>query len=351
MSIVTQKINTRPRLTNYLVARGELRNSPLRVVDVGARGGFEKHWSIYKDQVDLIGFELDREECIRLNKLEKNTHRTYYPIALHEKEGKKKFYIQPHLASSSFYKSDKRFLERFPASKGMIPTKTVMIPTVGLDSFIKEHSIKGLDFIKLDVEGAELDIFKGATGALKNSILGLSAEAVFFPWRHNIPTFTDIDIFLKPYGFVLFDLPIMKWERRPLSPYMFEDKGVFGPTDRGQPVWTQAIYLKDGVNEMHSSKAKRKWWNRNRILKMASIMELFNLEDCAIELIEEALAMEIVGAAEARSMIDLLTPRLNGRDVNYKKYVEYLKLEGPPRYIDGKRVSQKEFEKYKTKKR
>ena len=80
-------------------------------------------------------------------------------------------------------------------------------------------------------------------------------------------------------------------------------------------------------------------------------MELFNLEDCAIELIEEALAMEIVGAAEARSMIDLLTPRLNGRDVNYKKYVEYLKLEGPPRYIDGKRVSQKEFEKYKTKKR
>ena len=348
MSIVTQKINTRPRFTRHLVARGELRNSPLCVVDVGARGGFEKHWSIYKNQVDLIGFELDREECIRLNKLEKNTHRTYYPIALHEKKGKKKFYIQPHLASSSFYKSDKRFLERFPASKGMIPTRAVMIPTVGLDSFIKEHSIKGLDFIKLDVEGAELDIFKGATGALKNSILGLSAEAVFFPWRHNIPTFTDIDIFLKPYGFVLFDLPIMKWERRPLSPYMFEDKGVFGPTDRGQPVWTQAIYLKDGVNEMHSSKAKRKWWNRNRILKMASIMELFNLEDCAIELIEEALAMKIVGAAEARSMIDLLTPRLNGRDVNYKKYVKYLKLEGPPRYIDGKRVSQKEFEKYKS---
>ena len=52
-----KNINTTPRFTEHLVASGAFKEKPLLIVDVGARGGFEKHWSWYGDQARLIGFE------------------------------------------------------------------------------------------------------------------------------------------------------------------------------------------------------------------------------------------------------------------------------------------------------
>jgi len=43
------------------------------------------------------------------------------------------------------------------------------IPAVSIDEFVSEERIDKIDFIKLDVEGAELDILKGAENTLKTS--------------------------------------------------------------------------------------------------------------------------------------------------------------------------------------
>lgn len=56
-------INDNPRFTKYLVDKKAFQVNPLTVVDVGARGGFESHWSSFGDQLRLIGFEPDVEEC------------------------------------------------------------------------------------------------------------------------------------------------------------------------------------------------------------------------------------------------------------------------------------------------
>ncbi len=43
----------------------------------------------------------------------------------------------------------------------------ITIDAVSIDDFVKERNIQKIDFIKLDVEGAELDVLKGAANVLK----------------------------------------------------------------------------------------------------------------------------------------------------------------------------------------
>lgn len=47
------------------------------------------------------------------------------------------------------------------------PTQTLRVPVVTLDSYVQQHGIGAVDFIKLDVEGAELEVLKGAAQLLQ----------------------------------------------------------------------------------------------------------------------------------------------------------------------------------------
>ena len=74
-----QNMNGNPELTRDLVLNKVFESNPLVVVDVGARGGLEGHWSIYEDQLLGIGFEADVQECEKLNKYHANSPTRFYP--------------------------------------------------------------------------------------------------------------------------------------------------------------------------------------------------------------------------------------------------------------------------------
>jgi len=314
------------------------------VIDVGARGGAGKEWQVYRDQHKIIGFEADEKECRRINE-SAPAYERYYPVALSSRRGKRKFYVHArHAPTSSFFDSDASFLSRFPGWQPFMSEKPITLETVDFASFAKKHEIRDIDFMKLDVEGAELDILRGVGEDFEQKLIGISTEAYFKSWAKGSSTFADLDVFLRERGFVLYDLPLLRWEKKSTSPYMFTD-GIFGPTDRGQVIFTQALYLKDAVAELAIPRL-RKSWSAERILKLASIMELYQLEDCAIELIQAASARGLLASYNVDEMIDLLTPPLDGRDVTYKQYVAHIRRSGPPRYIAGRRVSQAEYAKH-----
>jgi FkbM family methyltransferase len=51
---------------------------------------------------------------------------------------------------------------RPPASDIMAETRTVRVPTARLDRWLSKSQIKKVDFVKMDVEGGELDVLRGA---------------------------------------------------------------------------------------------------------------------------------------------------------------------------------------------
>ena len=75
------------------------------------------------------------------------------------------------------------------------------IETIDLDTFVSENKIGNVDFLKIDVQGAELDIFKGASKTLKNSLFIIS-EVEFLKIYENQPLFGDVSNFLSDNDFM-----------------------------------------------------------------------------------------------------------------------------------------------------
>ncbi|MDJ0713521.1 MAG: FkbM family methyltransferase [Prochloraceae cyanobacterium] len=318
-----ERINSDPRMTQFLVDRTlAFSDRPLLVLDLGARGGFEPHWKFYGDRIIQIGFEPDLEECEKLNQQFGDRGLKFYPVALGQRKEKRNFSVCQWGGSSSFYPANTNFLRRFPDEHGeqMKVIKTIELETVDLDSFATEEGIEYIDFIKLDIEGSELDVLKGAVEFLQRSVLGLSIEVLFHSSLRNQPTFSEIDLFLSSLGFQLFDLATYRHARKAL-PLPANSLGV---TQQGQLLWGQALYLRDGVNEIESEQGIANW-DHDRVLKLATLMEIFCLPDCAIELIQTGVKKGIL-TENMETAIDYLTPPIEKGNktvsVSYQEYVQ-----------------------------
>ena len=339
-----KNINVSPRFTRHLVTSRAFERIPLVVVDVGARGGFEGHWDVYGDQVRLIGFEADVVECERLNQQGAGSNKRFYPVALHRDKGRRTFYSTAYPAGSGFYQPDMKQVQRFPDRVNLAVVKTVDLSTVDFDSFASENSIEYTDFMKLDTESAELDILKGAIGSLKKSIIGLSIEIWFQPWHIGQPVFSDVDAFLRPLGFRLFDLAAYRMSREALPEVTISP--VPGPTRRGQVISGEVLYLRDGAAEIANESLLGDGWDDIKIMKLASIMELFCLPDCAIELIQVAQREGFLQDRDVNHLVDLLVPSTGGKYVSYSSYQENVRNVKQRGYIGNTQRAKSFFVKF-----
>ena len=316
-------LHPNPRFTKSLVEEKYFENDQLVVVDVGARKGFEKHWDYYAEQINLIGFEPNEESYKECVEKKSNAQTTYYPYALDRKKGKKDFYINSYLSTCGFYEPDKKIVKRFGSEDFFTVKEVTKVSTIDLDSFCEEYNLQNIDFIKLDTEGSELDILKGAEKTIENSVLGISVEVEFIKMYIDQPLFSDIDQYLRSLNFELYDLDLNRSTRSSLSPYASSNMNI------GQIVQGQALYLRDAVGELDSYKSNKKFWHKTKILKMASIQELFNLPDCSIELAQKGQSLDILDGKSVTKYVDLLLPDIDGNSISYKEYLQELRVSKP----------------------
>ena len=101
---------------------------------------------------------------------------------------------------------------------GATGPESMVLPCRRLDSVRDELAIEGPIFIKMDVEGAELDVLRGAEATLADTC-GLLIEC---PVRNaGGPQFIDIYGFLAARGFSLFDMVRMSHRGSDATLYQF----------------------------------------------------------------------------------------------------------------------------------
>lgn len=303
-------MDERRRMTQHLISQGVFKDSPMTVVDIGVCGGPAPCWSVYGDQLRLIGFEPSEDECERLAKAHPGGEFLPYAVGFKD-ERKRAFHHTLHPNASSFYKPDWTKAGRYPFKQTLTVSNISAVRTVNLQSALANIKAEP-DFIKLDCEGAELEVLEGLwlekSSQEVDSVLGVSVEALFTPIRYGQPAFRDVDVFLAHHGFTLFDIATYRHTRKTLSPDAFTSR-------QGQVLWAQTLYFRDLYTEIESKK-----WQTIHILKLASLFEVHRLSDCAIELVQEAFKHLLLDGEQTCRLVNLLTPKIDGKEVTYKAY-------------------------------
>ena len=273
--------------------------APLVLIDVGARWGAPKQWDALIDHAEIIGFEPDLNEVERLN-AQALPNVTYLPMALGEANSTSKtLYITQQPACSSVYPPNKILYEQYPALAEIRPQQTIQLLLESLDDVLMSRGIIEIDSIKLDTQGSELDILRGARGILKTCSM-IDIEVEFNPIYDGQPLFCDVDRFLRDEGFVLWRLSDIchyapaEDQQPPLNLMM-----AFSPPQEihnmpvrgGQIFWAQAQYVRaefprTGASQLPKSSA----------IKAAAIVAGAGFWDLALEILSKSdsgLAEEI----------------------------------------------------------
>ena len=186
---------------------GVVEEHPIVAIDVGSRGGFEADLDPIAWAVDAVGFEPNPEELDRLRHqiAEHASHGARsdtYPLRSAEREALAGCMSRSR-PSPLPCSSTTRALARGSASRRCSrSTASSTWKTMTLDDALTRFAIPAPHYLKLDIEGAELEVLSSSPRALSSTLV-LKTEVAFVPMRRGQPLATDVDLFLRGHGFQL----------------------------------------------------------------------------------------------------------------------------------------------------
>ncbi len=242
------------------------------VVDVGALsyGEGKDAYSplLGRAPVKVVGFEPAPAELERL-RATYGAERTYLPFVVGDGR-RRTFHICADTGTSSLYEPNTPLLERFNNLDNLCRvTGRREVDTVRLDDV---EAVRGADFLKLDVQGAEADVLRGAPRVLQEAVV-VQTEVEFVPLYREQPLFADVDALLRGHGFLFHRFAGAAG--RAFRPVVINrDLNQGG----GQFLWADAIYVKSFM-ELDRLPAEK-------LLKLAILLhELYGSYDfCALAL-------------------------------------------------------------------
>jgi len=272
-----------------LKAQHFLDNIHITIAQIGSRKSSEaddyssQSWGIFAPNLTIYGFEADADECKRMNQnlKERNIRHQekHIPIALSNIQGKSQLYVTKEKMCSSLYEPNHSYVSRF---RNFLPEFLTLdyvseIETTTLDSFCASELIDTIDFLQVDVQGAELNIFQGAQQIIKNSTLAIQTEVEFAPIYKNQPLFADVDSHLRQQGFFLQGFKGLHCISKKSFPV--EIKAGIPQYLSGQLLWSDAFYFQDLLSQPSSVSPEK-------LLKQACIADILYFPDYALELLE-----------------------------------------------------------------
>ncbi|MBD1890571.1 FkbM family methyltransferase [Coleofasciculus sp. FACHB-SPT9] len=238
-------------------------------------------WHIFAPNLTIYGFDADAESCDAMNSeieaRQVNWTEKHIPQVLWNSVGEATLYVTNFTGSSSLYPPNESYLKRFAGYLEWHQlVTTVEVDTTTLDAFCESEQIEEIDFLQVDVQGADLQVLEGASKIIESSILGILTEVEFISLYRNQPLFSDIDTYLRNKDFTLFDLAISTGRG------VRTDSPIVSETHPGSLIWADAFYFRDLIREDLNTHLR----TPERILKLACIADIMNFTDYALELLE-----------------------------------------------------------------
>lgn len=232
-------------------------NTGVTLIDIGAEGDIEPRWKRIEPFLNYVGFEPDeRSRSLLLQKGNNCLNYQLLPFAVWDIDGSIGFNLGRSPGTSSHYLPNQPFIDLFPDPRRYDVVETTNLKTTTLDNL----ALKSADFIKIDIQGGELNALRGGQTLLKIA-LGLEIEVEFIALYKNQPLFGEICAFLSGFEFEFIDfVNLCRWERLQHNSY-------------GQCVFGDALFLRSPEYILKTS------LNSESVSKYLSICLIYNRFD------------------------------------------------------------------------
>ena len=194
-----EKYNFKEHIDNLL------KNNKITALDVGAQGGFNSDNFFpnqYNQYFQSILVEPIKDEANKFKEQKFVINKGLWS----NKEKKNLYVLDNRLGSSSMYMPNEEAFDLHRIKKKDFQnykvTRTIQIDCDTISNQLSELNIKMLDYLKIDTQGAELEILKGI-GSFRP--LFLKIEAHFFSIYKNTPSWHELVNFLYEMNYVLID--------------------------------------------------------------------------------------------------------------------------------------------------
>lgn len=135
-------------------------------------------------------------------------------LALSDQEGTADLYITESPGCTSLLKPGKR-LEGI-SSHGASVKSVEKIRIVTIDEWARRNDNPAVQLMKFDIQGGELRALRGAVHVLHSSTLLVYTEIWFNCPYEGGAIYSEIDLFLREHGFILYDIYKPKYNKNQL---------------------------------------------------------------------------------------------------------------------------------------
>ena len=247
------------------------------VIDAGARYGLHPSWADLASVATFHLFEMESDEAERLTRKyagRPNIH--VHPLALYSQDTVLNMSIRQHRGLTSLFDADDALLRRndyFLQEFEVLEAREVAARSI--DSLFSGQPVH---FLKLDVEGAELEIMKGAQKALQSTVLGVRSEVLFSPLYIGAPLFGALNEFMLAQGFELLNLDYTGGGN---ATGQFTMPGRYGKLVSSDAVWiisNDRIFSNTGERLLHD------------VVRIALFLMNNSATDLAIDILDRAVS-------------------------------------------------------------
>ena len=186
---------------------GGLNKKDVTIFDIGAHIGMvtEKYLKIFPNAL-VHSFEPFPNSIFTLHEKFDNEKRVkIVEKAVASDSGEKSFFVNNLDATNSLL--PRPFSGRRYYPKIASPEKIIKVKTISLDEYVKAEGINGIDILKFDIQGGEMEALKGASNLLRTinpSVIYI--EIMFIPHYENCALFYKIWSHLVKFNYSLFGI-------------------------------------------------------------------------------------------------------------------------------------------------
>ena len=220
-----------------------LRKCPLGFVDVGARGGVHEVVAPLAGVTGVLGFEPDRTEAERLRALAGDLPFAGFEVeacGLAAAEGRATLHLLSAPTNHSLRAPNLPFTNRYRMLK-FAEVGTESVRTRALDDVL--FDARGAEthwgeLIKLDTQGTELEILRGAERTLAERTVAVLTEVAFCEIYAGQALFSEIELWLRERGFSFYGFSALHYRSRKLLDKRLE-------AGRERALWSDAVFFRD----------------------------------------------------------------------------------------------------------